>query len=86
MKKSIFTFALLSLVVLTSFTTLQETGDDDAPADTTTPTTTTNRRDTGGGSGNQDVGGNKKHDLVEPIPFTSQYPNQDIPSRRKSDF
>lgn len=89
MKKATLTFGLLSLVVLTSFTTIQDSGDDDngtgGTTTTTTTTTTTDRRDTG----NQDPGnGGKKHDIVDPIPFTSQYqyPNQDIPSRKKSDF
>ncbi len=82
MKKSILTFALFSLVVLTSFTTLKSTGEtgDDDPGNGT-PTTTTddaNRRDTGG----QDSGGNKKT-IIDPVPFSPQYPNQEILIRRK---
>jgi len=87
MKKSILTFALFSLVVLTSFTTLtspSETGDDD-PGNGT-PTTTTDdasRRDTGG----QHQGGSDKKDIIQTVvPFAPQYPNQEIPSRKKSDF
>lgn len=86
MKKSILTFALFSLVVLTSFTTFtspNETGDDD---DTGTPTTTTDdasRRDTGG----QHQGGSDKKDIIQTVvPFAPQYPNQEIPSRKKLDF
>lgn len=84
MKKSIFTFAVFSLVVLTSFTTAP-TGDDTGDDDTGTPTTTTTqRRDTGGG---QNHGGGDKKDIVQPdLPFAPQYPNQEIPSRTKSDF
>jgi len=80
MKKATLTFGLLSLVVLTSFTTIQESGDEPGGSGgtTTTTTTTTDRRDTGG----QDAGGNKKP-IVEPIPFAPQYPNQEILIKRK---
>lgn len=95
MKKSILTFALFSLVVLTSFTTLtspNETGDDD---DTGTPTTTTDRNDSGGaggGSAGQNVGGSvggKKDIVADILPVKMEYTNiegQNINIRNKSDF
>ena len=88
MKKATLSIALLSLVVLTSFTTIQDTGETggDGASTTTTPTTTSDRQQDTGGSGGQDVGGNKKHDFMQPLPVAMQYPNQEIPSFRKSDF
>lgn len=87
MKNSILTFAVFSLVVLTSFTSVNYTGDDsgDDNGDPTTTTTTTARQDSGG----DHVGGNKKHDdIVAPstFPYAAQYPNQDITTRKKTDF
>lgn len=86
MKKSIFTFAVFSLIVLTSFTTAP-TGDDTGDDDTGTPTTTTTHRTSDSGGQHTTTDGNKKHDLLQPdLPFAPQYPNQEIPSRTKSDF
>jgi len=82
MKKATLSIALFSLVVLTSFTTIQDTGDDDTGGNGTT-TTTSDRRDTGG---SQDVGGNKKNTIDNVLPFAPQYPNQEIPSLKKLDF
>ena len=86
MKKATLSIALFSLVVLTSFTTIQDTGDDDTGGNGGTTTTTSNR-DAGGDNNSQNVGGNKKHDFMQPVmPVTSQYPNQEIPSFKKLDF
>lgn len=86
MKKSILTFALFSLVVLTSFTTLNspaETGDDDTGTPTTT-TTTADRTDSGG----HILGSNtkKNDDITTVLPYTAQYQNQEILTRKKTDF
>jgi len=86
MKKATLTFGLLSLIVLTSFTTIQDSGDDDNGTGgdgTTTTTTTTTTDDAGRGNsgGGQNIPPIKK--ITDPIPFTVQYPNQEIPLRRK---
>lgn len=86
MKKSIFTFALFSLVVLTSFTTAP-TGDDTGDDDTGTPTTTSTaqRTDSNGHIINSNT--KKNDDIVSPVlPYTSQNQNQEIISRKKTDF
>lgn len=83
MKKATLSIALFSLVVLTSFTTVQDTGDDTGGNGTTT---TTSNRDAGGDGNSQNVGGNKKQDFMPILPVTMQYPNQEIPSIKKLDF
>lgn len=83
MKKATLSIALFSLVVLTSFTTVQDTGDDTGGNGTTT-TTTSNRTDSGGQHTTAD--GNKKQDFMPVLPVTMQYPNQEIPSIKKLDF
>jgi len=83
MKKSILTFAVFSLVVLTSFTTVNYTGDDSGDDNGDPTTTTTARQDSGG----QTIGGTKKQDAITgQNPYKLEYQNQDISSTKKSDF
>lgn len=86
MKKSIFTFALFSLVVLTSFTTAP-TGDDTGDDDTGTPTTTSTANRTDSGTPNQMLDKPNKKDIVaDPLPVRPNYRSEEIDTRRKSDF
>ncbi|HEU4497022.1 MAG TPA: hypothetical protein VFR70_08225 [Flavobacterium sp.] len=65
MKKSILTFGLLSLAVLTSFATENLTGDTGGTTATTTSTSDTGGNSSGQAGGNStSVGGNKKLDYT----------------------
>lgn len=91
MKKSILTFAVFSLVVLTSFTTVNYTGDDSGD-DNGDPTTTTTARQDSGTNGNGSTthaGDQKKHDFVSSSALPFSYTNstsQNMNFIKKTDF
>lgn len=87
MKKSILTFAVFSLVVLTSFTTVNYTGDDSGD-DNGDPTTTTTARPDSGGQTSLGTTNDKKKDVIDngTIPYNFNSNSQNINFSKKSDF